>query len=136
MATVGGIDATFGPCIAEGPDYTPETPGQRYVSPAEYMKLVRLNAQVGMETVVYDARMWSTNAAVRDVALAFWAPEFGNIAAWDLGDEFDPNGPAWPTLIERWGIVLDDATVRSGIRPFTNTLPFASALNRQLSDVR
>ncbi|HEY5875011.1 MAG TPA: hypothetical protein VIT64_06905, partial [Ilumatobacteraceae bacterium] len=39
MATVGGIDATFGPCIAEGPDYTPETPGQRYVSPAEYMKL-------------------------------------------------------------------------------------------------
>ena len=135
MATVGGIDATFGPCIAEGPDYTPETPGQRYVSPAEYMKLVRLNAQVGMETVVYDARLWSTNAAVRDVALAFWAPEFGHIAAWDLGDEFDPDGPAWPTLIERWGIVLEDATVRSGIRPFTNTLPFASALNRQLSDL-
>ena len=92
MATVGGIDATFGPCIAEGPDYTPETPGQRYVTPAEYMKLVRLNAQVGMETVVYDARLWSTNAAVRDVALAFWAPEFENIAAWDLGDEFDPDG--------------------------------------------
>lgn len=125
MATSAGIDVTFGPCNIPTPDYTPAFTANRYVSPALYMRLVQINAAAGMKTVVYDARLWSSDAAIRDAALAFWAPVYPHIAAWDMGDEFDPNGPEWPILIERWNLVLAHAAMRSGIDPFSNHLPTA-----------
>ncbi|MGD9701338.1 MAG: hypothetical protein AB7Q42_14730 [Acidimicrobiia bacterium] len=135
MATVADIDATFGPCMKPPPGYSPAFPGGRYVDPDTYMRLVQLNAQVGMKTVVYDARVWDDDPAVRNEALTFWAPVFANIQAWDMGDEFDPASTQWAILVERWAIVLADATVRSGIRPYTNTLPFAAAMDHALNDL-
>jgi hypothetical protein len=133
MATVAGIDATFGPCNVPTPDYTPAFTANRYVTPALYMRLVQINALAGMKTVVFDARLWSTNPLDRATALDFWEPVFQHIAAWDLGDEFDNNGPQWNILIERWNRVLGEATVRSGIRPFANQLP--SAVGDALADL-
>ena len=123
MATVAGIDVTFGPCndpFGAGWDYSPAEPGDRYVTPALYRQLVDINASAGMKTVVYDNRMWSANAAVRTQAIDFWMPVVHHIAGWDMGDEFDPIGDEWPILISRWNQVLADATARTGVRPFTN----------------
>jgi hypothetical protein len=89
MAFAGGIDATFGPCNIPLPGYTPVDPKNRYVPPDVYMRLVLLNATVGMKTVVYDARFWGT-VQERTAAIAFWQPVLANIAAWDLGDEYGP----------------------------------------------
>jgi hypothetical protein len=133
MATVAGIDATFGPCNVPTADYTPAFPANRYVSPALYMRLVEINAAAGMKTVVYDKRVWSNEMPVRTEALDFWAPVFQHIAAWDMGDEFDPNNAQWSILKTRWNLVLADATVRSGIRPFSNHLP--SAVDNALADL-
>ena len=133
MAAGAGIDATFGPCNVPSPDYTPAFTANRYVSPALYMRLVEINAVAGMKTVVYDARLWSTDAAVRTTALTFWQPVYQHIAAWDMGDEFDETGPQWAILITRWNVVLADATLRSGIRPFANQLP--SAVDDALDDL-
>ena len=58
MAQAAGIDATFGPCNIPDPAYTPIDPKNRYVPPDVYMRLVLLNATVGMKTVVYDQRFW------------------------------------------------------------------------------
>lgn len=126
MAVDAGIDVTFGPCNVPTPDYTPAFTANRYVSPDQYRRLVDINAAAGMKTVVYDARLWSANAVVRADATQFWAPVYQHIAAWDLGDEFDPAGSEWPLLIQRWNRVLADVTPMSGIRPFTNHLPWAT----------
>lgn len=126
MARYGGIDATFGPCMA--PDwgtYTAANPGRRYISPDAYFRLVVINANAGMKTVVYDARLWSDDENVRNQAIAFWAPHVAWIRAFDMGDEFDPNGPEWSTLIHRWNNVLNYVTPLLGVGPFTNHLPWA-----------
>src|SRR3954469_17771600 len=102
MAKVAHIDATFGPCYTVTSTYNanykvtdPGVEGERsqyrYVSPQTYMRLVVLNAQAGMQTVVYDNRVWSPTKADRDAAVAFWTPVLEHIAAWDLGDEFEPS---------------------------------------------
>ncbi|MEZ5249420.1 MAG: hypothetical protein R2713_09490 [Ilumatobacteraceae bacterium] len=126
MARDAGIDVTFGPCNVPTSDYSPAFTANRYVSPALYRRLVDLNAAVGMQTVVYDARLWSAEPAVRAEAAAFWGPVYEHIAAWDLGDEFDPTGSQWPILIQRWNLVRNGITVSSGIPPFTNHLPWAT----------
>lgn len=133
MADAAGIDATFGPCNVPTPDYTPAFTANRYVSPELYRRLVDINAAAGIKTVVYDARLWSPNAVVRADAVQFWSPVFEHIAAWDLGDEFDPSGSEWPLLIQRWNLVLADVTPVSGIRPFTNHL--SSATDEALADL-
>jgi hypothetical protein len=135
MALAGGIDATFGPCNDPAAPYTPAFTSNRYVFPDVYMRLVKLNATVGMKTVVYDQRLWSPVTSDRSDAIAFWQPVLKDIAAWDMGDEFDPVGPEWPILKQRWTIVLNDATARTGIKPFTNTLPNAAALDKTLADL-
>lgn len=126
MAVAGGIDVTFGPCNVPTPDYTPAFTANRYVSPDQYRRLVDINAAAGMKTVVYDARLWSANQAVRIDAAQFWAPVYQHIEAWDMGDEFDPTGSEWPLLVQRWNRVLADVTSVSGIRPFTNHFYFAT----------
>jgi hypothetical protein len=133
MAEVAGIDATFGPCNVPSAGYTPAFPADRYVDPATYRRLVAINAAAGMKTVVYDARLWSEEQAIRNAALDEWAPLYGSIAAWDLGDEFDPGSSEWPILVARWNTVLAVATARSGIRPYTNFLP--TALDQALTDL-
>ncbi|MEO7398495.1 MAG: hypothetical protein ABIW84_08025, partial [Ilumatobacteraceae bacterium] len=133
MAVFAGIEATFGPCNDGPVDYTPAEPGTRYASPAIYMRLVQINAEAGMQTVVYDNRVWSQDASVRAVAKAFWRPMYEHIAAWDMGDEFDPTSSQWQTLIARIEIVLADVTVDSSIHPFTNHL--ATAVDEALRDV-
>ena len=133
MATVAGIDVTFGPCIAPSGPYSPAFPNDRYVDPATYMRVVQLNASVGMKTAVYDARVWSADPGERDAAVAFWSPVLEHIAVWDLGDEFDPDGPEWEILVERWTTVRDDVTIRTGIEPFANHLRWA--LDRALTDL-
>lgn len=127
-------EATFGPCIE--PDwntYSPANPGARYVDPVTYLALVKLNARHGMMTVVYDARVWSDDPATREAAIDFWWPWMNFIVAWDLGDEFDPDGPEWPILVHRWNTVLANVTPRTGIFPFTNHL--AKAVGPALRDL-
>ncbi|MFN8023532.1 MAG: hypothetical protein U0Q03_18530 [Acidimicrobiales bacterium] len=126
MAVDSGIDVTFGPCNVPNPDYTPAFTSNRYVSPEMYRRLVDINAAAGMKTVVYDARIWSTDASVRSTALAFWAPVFSHIEAWDLGDEFEPSGSEWPILVQRWNLVRSQVTPASGIEPFVNHLYWAT----------
>jgi hypothetical protein len=87
MAVAAGIDVTFGPCSVPTPD-TPANTASRYVDPQTYASRA-INASVGMKTVVYGARLWSDTAAVRNAAIAFWQPQLADIAAWDMGDEFD-----------------------------------------------
>jgi hypothetical protein len=133
LAREAGIDATFGPCMEPTGPYTPAFPADRYEDPSTYRRLVQLNASVGMDTVVYDARVWSPDPAVRQEAFEFWQPYLPHIAAWDLGDEFDPAGPEWAVLVERWNRVLADLTARTGVRPFTNHLYWA--LDEALRDL-
>lgn len=117
------IDAVFGPCLP--PDwstYSPANPGLRYADVATYFELVRQAAQVGMSVIVYDARVWSTDPAVRDQAIVDWYPWRHVVRAFDMGDEFDPRSPDWAVLIERWAIVRSEVTPRLGIGPFTNHL--------------
>lgn len=127
MAEIAGIDATFGPCIQPVPfeDYTPANTLNRYAPPDVYLRLVQLNASFGMQTVVYDQRLWSTDPAVRNTAITGWLPYVDDIAGWDMGDEFDPAGAEWQILISRWNTVLSDATVRTGVAPFANHLMWA-----------
>ncbi len=135
MALAGGIDATFGPCNIPAASYTPAQPANRYVGFDVYMRLVQLNATVGMKTVVYDDRLWSADPNVRTTAINFWTPQLANIAAWDMGDEFDPNGSEWPILKARWALVRSDAQARTGVKPFANFLPTTTALDKALADL-
>jgi hypothetical protein len=131
-----GFAATFGPCLR--PDmttYTTAEPGRRYGTPELYKRLVQLNASVGMKTVVYDARLWSLDPSVVQEAYDQWWPYLPNIAAWDMGDEFDPNWPEqWNELVSRWDRMqfVED---RTGIAPFTNHLGWESALDKALTDL-
>ncbi|MCU1388842.1 MAG: hypothetical protein JWL72_2180 [Ilumatobacteraceae bacterium] len=133
MAVFGGIDATFGPCKDGSPGYSPANPGDRYVSPDQYMRVVQINASVGMKTIVYDARVWSTDPAVRTAAKDFWRPVYRNIAAWDMGDEFDPASSEWQMLVDRTNIVLSDVAVDSRVQPYTNYS--GDAVDRAVRDV-
>lgn len=126
LARYGGIDATFGPCMP--PDwstYSPANPGKRYVDPQTYARLTVINANAGMQTVVYDARVWSDDPTVRAEAMAFWAGFQPWIRAFDMGDEFAPGTADWQTLIHRWNNVLTYITPVMGLGPFTNHLPWA-----------
>ncbi|MEO6122916.1 MAG: hypothetical protein ABIR32_04345 [Ilumatobacteraceae bacterium] len=125
MAVYSGVDATFGPCKEGDPGYTAAFPLDRYVSPELYRRLVVINRDVGMQTVVYDSRIWSADPAVRTAAKVFWRSYYEDIAAWDMGDEFDPRYSEWSILIERTNIVLDDVTLDSDVQPYTNHLGFA-----------
>jgi hypothetical protein len=136
LAVSAGIDATFGPAMP--PDwstYTPAEPGRRYADPDTYDRLTALNASVGMKTVVYDARLWSTDASIRQTAIDFWQPSIAWIRAFDLGDEFDPRTADWAELVARWRIMFDIVYPATGIGPFTNHLPDAEVLSRALVDM-
>ena len=136
LAVSAGIDATFGPAMP--PDwstYTPAEPGGRYVDPDTYDRLTELNASVGMKTVVYDARLWSTDASVRQTAIDFWMPSIDWIRAFDLGDEFDPGSADWAVLVARWRIMIDIVYPATGVGPFTNHLPYAEVLSKALVDM-
>jgi hypothetical protein len=139
MAMAGGIDATFGPCDIPDPNfkppYSPAFTADRYVAPDVYMRLVQLNATVGMKTVVYDARLWADDFAIRDSAIAYWKPVLANIAAWDMGDEFDPATPDWNILVHRWGIMRNNVEPATGIMPFTNFLPFPDVIQQGLTQL-
>lgn len=88
-----------------------------------YLRALLLNASVGMQTVVYDAAIWSDDAVVRAAAIEFWRPHLAHIRAWDMGDEFDPNTPEWDVLVARWRIVIDHVEPVTGVGPYTNNLP-------------
>lgn len=133
MAEVGGIDATFGPCNVPSPTYTPAFTANRYVSSDTYMRLVQLNATVGMKTVVYDDRLWSPDPLVRNTAIGYWTPVLANIAAWDMGDEFDPTGPEWTILKTRWNTMRTFVEPLTGVQPFANFLP--TSLDQALKDL-
>ena len=133
MAVYSGIDATFGPCKDGDPGYRPDEPLDRYVGPELYRRLVVINRGVGMQTVVYDNRIWSSDPAVRNAAKAFWRPYYDDIAAWDMGDEFDPAKPEWDILIARTNVVLGDVTLDSGVQPYTNH--FGPAVEPALAEV-
>jgi hypothetical protein len=128
-----GVDVTFGPCVQPTGNYTPADPGDRYVTPAKYHRLVTLNAAHGMKTVVYDARLWSENSITRSAAIEEWRPQAADVAAWDLGDEFDPALPEWAILRHRWDLVESDATLRTGVHAFANFTSFA--LNEAIRDI-
>lgn len=131
-----GVDATFGPCMA--PDrttYTPSNTGPRYVTPDVYMRLVNLNAAAGMRTVVYDARVWSDDPAVRQTAISFWRPVIDHVAAFDMGDEFDPRTTEWPILLHRWQTVTAEVTPALGVAPYTNHLADPAILTQAAADL-
>ena len=135
MALAGGIDATFGPCNIPQAGYTPVDPKNRYVTPDVYMRLVLLNATVGMKTVVYDARFWGAPQD-RTAAIAYWQPVLANIAAWDLGDEYGPPpSPQWNVLRSRWTIMHTIVEPATGVQPFANFLPDPVVLNLALTDL-
>jgi hypothetical protein len=133
MAQASGIDATFGPCNIPAAGWTPAFPKNRYVPPDVYMRLVKLNATVGMKTVVYDDRLWDPQHQAE--AIAFWQPVLANIAAWDMGDEFDPDGTEWDILKSRWILMRSAVEPATGVPPFTNFLPTADALDKALTDL-
>lgn len=127
-----GVDATFGPCMPpDWTSYTPSNPGARYINPDAYARLVTINANAGMRTVVYDARLWSDNPAERATAVEFWRPQASHIAAWDMGDEFDPATTEWPILVHRWQTIGQPL----GIAPFTNHLAQPGILAQALTDL-
>jgi hypothetical protein len=134
LANAGGIDATFGPCNIPTEPYSAAFTSNRYVPPDVYMRLVQLNATVGMKTIVYDARFWSTPQD-RNAAIAFWTPVLGSIAAWDMGDEFDPvkNPAEWNILKLRWTIMRTVVEPATGVKPFVNFLP--TTLDQALTDL-
>ena len=135
MALAGGIDATFGPCNIPVTGYTPVDPQNRYVPPDVYMRLVLLNATVGMKTVVYDARFWGAPQD-RNAAIAYWQPVLANIAAWDVGDEYaPPPSPQWNILRSRWTIVHTIVEPATGVKPYANFLPDSAVLNLALTEL-
>jgi hypothetical protein len=122
MARDAGITATFGPCN-EPTDYTVINPGSRYVSPADYMRVVLINAKAAMKTIVYDARIYGNDTTERNAAITFWTPVLANIAAWDVGDEYQPPpNPEWNVLKQRWNNVRTLVTPRTGVLPYVNHL--------------
>lgn len=137
LAIDSGIAATMGPCMP--PDwsaYTTAHPGDRYVSPEVYYRLVELNARYGMKTLVYDARVWDEDPAVVDEAIRFWSPVIHHVEAWDMGDEFDPLwAEQWDYLVSRWTRMMDGVTNLTGVWPYTNHMGFHHVLDRALQDI-
>lgn len=136
LATVAGIDATMGPCLP--PDwstYSPANPGQRYAEPEVYHRLVELNASVGMKTVVYDDRLWDSNPQIRTWARDEWWSVRQHIAGFDVGDEYDPNGPEWEILVSRWNLLIQEVVSDLNIWPYTNHLGWYSALTRAVTEL-
>lgn len=131
-----GIDATMGPCMPpDWSSYTPSNPGQRYVDPDTYLRLVAINHDAGMKTIVYDARLWSDDPAVRAQGIATWQPVVADIAAFDMGDEFDPKTPEWAVLVHRWQIMVTDIAPVLGVQPYTNHLADTAVLDRAVVDL-
>lgn len=136
LSNSAGIDAIFGRC--NPPDwstYTPANPTVRYMNADEYKRLAIAASRHGIKTVVYDARVWSSDPAVRQEALNFWMPLKDWVRAWDMGDEFDPISPDWQLLIQRWYIVLDHITPQIGVGPVTNNLGGQSIADAALRDM-
>jgi hypothetical protein len=94
---------------------------------------VRLNARAGLRTVVHDRRIWSSDVAIREEAIAFWTPVLEHIAAWDMGDEFQPDHAEWGVLVECWRIVRTEVEPRTGVHPYTNHV--VDAVARALEDL-
>lgn len=134
-----GIDATQGPCRAPGTNYSPAYTATRYADPQTYLNLTVLNATHGqMKTIVYDARLWSADANVREQAIQFWAPHTAWIRAWDMGDEFaysPAEGSEWRELMRRMEVIRIHVTPRLGIGAFTNNFPFEAELDAALRDM-
>lgn len=131
-----GVTATMGPCMP--PDwstYTPSNPGGRYIDVQAYARLVEINATAGMQTVVYDARVWSDDPAVRAAAIDMWQPMVADIAAFDMGDEFDPATTEWAILVHRWEVVTQTVTPVLGVAPFTNHLAREPILDQAVADL-
>ena len=136
MAQVAGIDSTLGTCLR--PDlttYTPTNPGQRYLDPTGYMRLLQINAKAGMKTVVYDARIWSDDITARQQAIDYWTPYLSNIRAWDMGEEFIPDTDDWKALVWRWRNVVTYVTPVTGVGPYTNNIGGKAFLDASLRDM-
>lgn len=133
MGLVAGIDASMGPCLVPPSDYTAAFPGSRYLSPEGYLSVTVINANAGMKTVPYDARLWSDDATVRNEAIEFWRPHVAWVRAFDMGDEFDPQGPEWSILVHRWDNMIKYVMPALGVGPYTNHLPWA--LDEALRDL-
>jgi hypothetical protein len=133
LAFVAGIDAAMGPCLPPPSNYSPAYPGSRYMAPHDYLRTLLVHKNAGMKTFVYDARIWSTDPSVRNAAIEYWRPHFNWIRAWDMGDEFDPDGSEWPILVSRWNTVMAHVVPATGIGPFSNHLPWA--LDEALRDM-
>ena len=58
-----------------------------------------------------------------------------NIAAWDLGDEYDPDPDQWDVLIARWTRIRNFVEPVTGVPPFVNFLPSATVLDMALADL-
>ena len=57
-----------------------------------------------------------------------------NIAAWDMGDEYDPsNTDEWDTLIDRWTRMRTFVEPVTGVPPYVNHL--ATSLDEALADL-
>jgi hypothetical protein len=135
MSKDGGITATFGPCLPPPANYTTAFPGSRYATPEQYLRLTVINANAGMKTLVYDARIWSDDSTVRQAAIDYWLPHAAWLEGWDMGDEFDPSMPDWPILVQRWKIVREHIAPVTGVQPFTNHLGSAGVLSAALADL-
>ena len=68
-----------------------------------------------------------------NAAIAFWQPVLQHIAAWDMGDEFDPAGNEWNILKTRWTFMRTIVEPATGVPPFTNHL--STSLDEALADL-
>lgn len=135
LAQKAGIDVSMGGCL--DPDwstYSVSEPGRRYMTREQYLRATVINANAGIKTVVYDAGIWSTDPAVRQEAIDFWAPHVAWIWAFDMGDEADPAGADWQILRDRWAIIDAYVTPVLGIGAFTNHLGIDAVIAQAMVD--
>lgn len=135
IARQAGGDVMMGACLE--PDwsvYTVSEPGQRYMNREQYLRAMVINANAGMKTIVYDAAIWSTDPAVRNQAIEFWRPHTAWLWAFDMGDEADPAGADWQTMIDRWAIIDEYVTPELGVGAFTNHLGIDAVLAQAMID--
>lgn len=121
------------------PNYSPAFPGARYASRAQQVGALWQHAQhcvtsdgtptgtpltnrpaqpweacFRMKTIIYEPDLWSTNAAVRDAAVAYWAPHKNYIEAFDMGDEFDcRDAGQWNLYKTRMATVWNNITANA-----------------------
>lgn len=135
LAQRAGIKVSMGGCMP--PDwstYSVAFPGDRYMNREQYLRATVINANAGMQTIVYDAGIWSTDPAVRNEAIEFWRPHTAWIWAWDMGDEADPASPDWQIMKDRWAIIDRYVTPELGIGAFTNHLGVDAIMAQSLVD--